>query len=583
MSKPWKAAARARADSRRGGSVIRNIRRLGKTYRNINRFREILSVFIKHGFGDLSDKLHLEKYLVMGSKYFRLPARPAVTHLTRPARFRMALEELGPAFIKLGQVIGNRPDLISPDWAAELEKLQDAVPPFPEAEARAMVESQLGKPLESLFLTFGPAPIASASMAQVHKAQLLTGETVAVKVQRPGIEETVRDDLEIMFHLAHLLERYGQGMDVLDPVSICEEFERTLRKELDFSLEASQMERFAQAIGGPRNFYVPKVHRPYTTRRVLTTEFISGIKISKLEAIRTAGMDTSRIAAGLGKVLLYQIFRLGFFHADPHPGNVLVLGDGTLCFLDYGMVGSLSPTHRERLLEVVVGIAEQDAARIAKTLIQLAYQPSDIVEDLEFQVSELLESYFFLTLKDFRIGEFLNRLIRLIIRNRLKMPPGFYLMLKTIVTLEGVARRLDPDFDMVQQIRPFARDAMRERLRPDRLAKDMYYGALDLTPMLKEFPAQARDILGLIKRGKLRIEFQHQGLEPMLRSHERMVNRLVFSLVLAALIIGSSLVVLSGIPPKWYGIPLIGVAGFLSAAFLGFWLLISILRMGKWD
>jgi ubiquinone biosynthesis protein len=563
--------------------VIRNFRRLSKTYRNINRFREILGVFVKHGFGDLSDVLHLDKYLDLGTKYFRLPPRIATAHLTRPERFRTALEELGPTFIKLGQMVGNRPDLLAPEWAAALEKLQDEVPPFPSAEAKAVVAAQFGKPVASLFRHFGELPIASASMAQVYKAELLTGEMVAVKVQRPGIEDLVKVDLEIMFHLAFLLEKYVQGMDVLNPMSICEEFERTIVKELDFSLEASQMERFAQASADLPIFYVPKVYRSLTSRMALTIEFIDGMKISNLEGIRHAGMDPGRIADDLSQVLMHQVFTQGFFHADPHPGNILVMADRTICFLDYGMVGSLSPTHRDRLLDILVGVAEQDPGRIAKTLIQLAYQPSDIVEDLEFQVGELLEAYSFVTLKDFRIGEFLNRLIRLIIHNRLRMPPGFYLMLKAVVTLEGVSRRLDPDFDMVESIKPFAKKAMKERLRPGRLARDMYFGALDLTPMLKEFPAQARDILGLIKRGKLRIEFQHQGLEPILKTHERMMTRLVFALVLASLIIGSSLVVLSGIPPKWYGVPVIGVAGFVSAAIVGFWLLVSIiLRKGSW-
>ncbi|MDQ3002017.1 MAG: AarF/ABC1/UbiB kinase family protein [Fibrobacterota bacterium] len=563
--------------------MIRNIRRLSKTYRNVNRFREILSVFVKHGFGDLSDTLHLDKYLDLGTKYLRLPPRAATLQLTRPERFRTALEELGPTFIKLGQMVGNRPDLLAPEWATELEKLQDAVPPFPTDEAKALVAAQFGKPMDALFTRFGNAPIASASMAQVYRAELPTGEQVAVKVQRPGIEETVKVDLEIMFHLAFLLEKYVQGMDVLNPLSICEEFERTIIKELDFSLEASQMERFAQASVDLAVFYVPRIHRAYTTRMVLTTEFMEGMKISNLEGIRHAGLDPLRIAADLSQVLMHQVFTQGFFHADPHPGNVLVLPDRTLCFLDYGMVGTLSPTHRDRLLDILVGVAAQDAGRIAKTLIQLAYQPTDIVEDLEYQVSEILETYSFVTLKDFRIGEFLNRLIRLIISNRLRMPPGFYLMLKAVVTLEGICRRLDPAFDMVEQIKPFAKKAMKARMRPDRLAKDMYFSALDLTPILKEFPAQARDILGLIKRGKLRIEFQHQGLEPILKTHERMMTRMVFALVLASLIIGSSLVVLSGIPPKWYGIPVIGVVGFLSAAFVGFWLLVSIiLRKGSW-
>lgn len=563
--------------------MIRNIRRISRTVRSANRFREILSVFARHGFGDLSDKLHLEKYLDMGTRYFRLPPRTVQIPITRPERFRSALEELGPTFIKLGQLMGNRPDLLSPEWSSELEKLQDSVPPFPTEEARAVLEAQFGRPVASLFPVFGDAPIASASMAQVYRAETPDGRKVAVKVQRPGIEEMVKEDLEIMFHLASLLEKYVQGMDILNPVAICEEFERTILKELDFSLEASQMERFAQASIDLPTFYVPMVHRDSTGRHVLTTEFIEGFKVTNFEGLRHGGLEPARIAGDLSDVLLHQIFNQGFFHADPHPGNIIIMPDRTICFLDYGMVGSLSPTHRERLLDILVGVASQDAGRIAKTLLVLAYQPSDIVEDLEYQVGELLEAYSFVALKDFRIGEFLNRLIRLIIRNRLRMPPGFYLMLKAVVTLEGVARRLNPSFDMVESIQPFAKKAMRERMRPDRLARDMFYGAMDLTPLLKEFPAQARDILGLIKRGKLRIEFQHQGLEPILKTHERMMTRMVFALVLAALIIGSSLVVLSGIPPKWYGVPVIGVAGFVSAGFMGFWLLVSImLRKGSW-
>jgi ubiquinone biosynthesis protein len=562
--------------------VIRNIRRIGKTIRNVTRFREILSVFVKHGFDDLAAKLQVDRYLDMGGKFFRLPPRAAAQAMTRPERFRKALEELGPAFIKLGQMIGNRPDLIAPEWAAELEKLQDAVPPIPAGEAILQVTGQFGRPIAEIFPRFSERPIASASIAQVHEAETAAGERVAVKVQRPGIEDVIRTDLEIMFHLAHLLEKYLPGMDVLGAVSICEEFERTIRKELDFNLEASQIERFTQASARLPSFHAPKVHRSLTGRKVLTLEFIQGVKVSNVEGIRAAGIDPAAVARGLSEILLHQVFNQGFFHADPHPGNVRVMEGGVICFLDYGMVGTLSPAHRDRLMDIVVGVANQDASRIAKTLLQLAYQPSDNIEDLEYEVGELLEAYSFVSLKDFRIGEFLNRLMRLIINHRLRMPPGFFLMLKAIVTLEGVARRLDPTFDMVESLRPFARKAMRERLRPDRLMREMYYGAMDLTPMIRELPAQARDILGLVKRGKLRIEFQHQGLEPILRAHERMTNKLVFSFVLASLIIGSSLVVLSGIPPKWHGVPLIGVAGFSGAGIVGLWLLVSLLRRAQW-
>ncbi len=546
----------------------------------MHRYREIISVWARHGFGDLLAGLNLDKYLDFGEKYLHLHVAP-IPHLTRAQRVRMALEELGPAFIKLGQMMSNRPDLLSSDLLTELEKLQDAVPPFPDAEARTVVEAELGGPIDRHFANFGATPVASASMAQVHKAVLLTGEEVAVKVQRPGLDDLLKVDLEIMFHLAALLERYVQGMNILSPVTICEEFERTIKKELDFSREASQLERFANAFSDARHFKVPKVYGSFTTRRLLVLEYIHGVKVTNRQGLLDAGLDPKAAARNGAGIIFRQIFELGYFHADPHPGNILVLEGNVICLLDYGMVGSISPAHRDHLVSVLIGMVERDAGRISKTLMQLAVHPIESAESLEYHVGELLDEYVYVTLRELRVGDFLRKLIRLILEHKLKMLPGFYLLLKTVVTVEGVAGRLDPEFDMVEQFRPFARRIMRERLSPKRLLSDLYHTAWDLSPLLREFPSEARGILDLVKRGKIRIEFQHRGLEPLLEVHERIVNRIVFALVLASLVIGSSLVVLAGVPPTWQGIPIIGLGGFSVAALLGFWLLVNILRKGK--
>ncbi len=562
--------------------MIRIVRVITHSYRHINRYREIIVVLVKYGFGDLITRTHLEKYVDLGKKVLLRRGGKEIASLSRWERMRMALEELGPTFIKAGQIMSSRPDLLPHELIVELEKLQDSVPPFSGEEAKRLVEQELGKPISDLFYEFTDTPIASASIAQVHEAVLQGGEKVAVKVQRPRIEQIIEVDLEIMLHLATLMEKHLQGMDILNPAGIVNEFERSIRKEIDFTIEATHIERFGNNFRRVQTIHVPKVYRNYTTRKILTMEFIDGIKVSNLDALLKSGNDPKTIASRGTDLVLKQVFEHGFFHADPHAGNIMVLDNNIICFIDFGMMGRPLPKQREYLSSIIVGIVNRDAKRITKTFLQLSNSRRiENIDQLEYQVGELVDQYSYLPLKDINMGQLLNEVIKLFVAYKLKMPPNLYLLVKALVSIEGVGRVLDPDFNMVKHMEPFAKKLLKARLSPRRLAKDTYLAATEFSLLLRDLPSEIGDIIEQIKVGQFKIEFEHKGLEPSLRKGDQISNRIAFAIVLASLVIGSSLIVVSGIPPKWNGIPIIGIVGFLGAGIMGFWLLISILRHGR--
>jgi ubiquinone biosynthesis protein len=562
--------------------MIRKIGVIGTTYRHIKRYQKIISVLVKYGFGYLVDATNLHKIIDLGKKFIPGEKDDRVDSLSIWERIRMVLEELGPSFVKLGQIMSNRPDLIPHKLIVELEKLQDSVPPFSREEAKKLVEDELSKPLNMIFLEFTEKPVASASIAQVHKAVLLSGEKVAVKVQRPKIEQIIEVDLEIMLHLAALMEKHIEGMDVFNPVGIVEEFERTINEEIDFTIEASHIERFGKHFQSDMTVYVPKVYRSYTTKKVLVMEAIDGVKVSNTEKILESGFDPKIISERGAQFMLKQIFKYGFFHADPHPGNIFILPENVICFLDYGMVGVVSERLKEQLRDIIIGIANKDAKRITKALLKMAEHENGInVDKLENQISVLVQKYGYLPLKDINMGDLLEESAKLLLAYELKMPSDFYLLVKALITIEGVGRNLDPDFNLIEHAKEYAEMLMKERLSVRQLAKDFYLSTADFIALLRDFPSGAQDIIELIKKGDMRFSLEHKGLESMLTNLNQISNRVVFAIVLAALIIGSSLIVLSGLPPTWRDIPIIGIVGFLGAGIMAFWLLVSIVRHGK--
>ncbi len=564
--------------------AIRKIGVISRTYRHINRYREIIAILVKYGFGEVLAKLELQKHLDFGKGFVLGKGAADIAAASRWERVRMILEELGPTFVKFGQIMSTRPDMIPHELISELEKLQDRVPPFSTEDARRIIEEELGSSVGSIFKDFTDSPIAAASIAQVHKAVLPDGEEVAVKVQRPGIDRTIEVDLEIMLHLASLIKKHFSEELDWDPVGIVEEFTRVIRKELDFRIEAAHIERFARNFQADMTIHVPHAYRDFSSRKVLTMEFIGGIKVSEITraVVQEYGIDPKVVAARGADLVLKQIFEHGFFHADPHPGNIQVLKDNVICFLDYGMMGSLSARHREDLADILFGIVNKDESKITKTILKLSeYRQIEDNEKLESDIAELIELYAFGTLKELEIGSLLHRIARVGEEHRLEGPRDFYLLAKALVTIESVGRELDPEFNAVKHAEPFAEKLIMGRMSPRKLIEDSYISAQEAHSLLRDLPSEARDILTLVKQGEAKIKFEHKGLEPMLKTIDQNNNRSVFAIVLASLVIGSALIVLSGVPPKWHEIPVIGIIGFLGAGLIGFWLLFSILRHGK--
>ena len=555
---------------------------IGHTYRHIQRYRQILTILFKYGFGDLIDILKIEQYLEIGWQMVSRKRREKIESLSRAVRVRMALEELGPTFVKMGQILSTRPDLLPVEFIQELPKLQDEVPPFPFSEAKEIIEKELRKPVGRIFSYFKEHPLAAASIGQVHRAQALDGQDVVVKVQRPGIQQTIQVDLEIMLHLAGLMEKHMEGWDIQRPTKIVEEFANTLERELDYSLEAAYMERFARQFENEPTVYVPKIFHEASTSRVLTMEYISGVKISDIDRLEQENLDRDTIARQGFDLIMKQIFVHGFFHADPHPGNIFVLADNILCYIDFGMMGRIGLKSREDFADLILSIAQRNEVKATDALLRLAvYEEEPEYASLLRDVAEFMDKHCYRPLKEVELGKLLHQLIEMVARHRLSIPQDLFLMIKALSTVEGIGRALNPDFDVIEQAGPFVRRIQSNRFSPRRIARDVADSGTDLFQLLKEVPGEVREILKMVRKGKVKIEFQHKGLEPMYSTNDRISNRLSFAIVLASLVIGSALIVLSDIPPKWYGIPVIGLAGFLFAGMMGFWLLVSIMRRGR--
>jgi ubiquinone biosynthesis protein len=562
--------------------IIQKIGVIGRTYRHIQRYRHILTILFKYGFGDVVDSLKIEQYLEIGLQMISKKRREKIETLTRAERVRMAVEELGPTFVKIGQILSTRPDLLPVEFIRELEKLQDHVPPFSSAEAEEIIEKELGANVKQVFKSFEEDPLASASLGQVHRAQLGSGEEVVVKIQRPGIQKGIEVDLEIILHLATLMERHLEGWEIQRPTKIVEEFARTLENELDYGLEAAHMERFALQFTGESAIYVPKVYREATTLRVLTMEYINGVKISDIPRLKEEGLEPREIARTGFDLILKQIFVHGFFHADPHPGNVFILPSNVICYLDFGMMGRIDVETREHFADLMVSIAQRDEQKVADALIKLTiWDDEPDYHSLERDVAEFITRHFYRPLKDLEFGKLLHQLFEMAAKYHLRIPPDLFLMIKALGTVEGSGRLLDPELDVIKQSAPFLERIQFNRLNPRRLSRDMLSYGTELIHLLKDIPGEIRKILKQTREGKIRIEFHHRGMEPLLSTFDRVSNRLAFAIVLASLVIGSSLIVLAGIPPKWHGIPVIGLVGFVIAGVMGFWLLISILRRGS--
>ena len=561
---------------------IKKLGAIGRTYRHLNRYQRILRVLFKYGFNDLVDRLHIDQYLESGLQMINRKPREQIARLSRPERLRLVFEELGPTFIKLGQLLSTRPDLIPAEYLDELARLQDEVPPFSLAEVHAIFREELGRSPDEVFHYFDAEPLAAASIGQVHRARLDSGAEVVVKVQRPDIENVIAVDLEILAHLAGLMEQYLEEVQGHRPTAIVQEFARSLSREIDFAIELANVQRFARQFKNNAAIHVPLVYPELSTPRVLVMEYVLGIKASMAGQLREQGYDLPLIAERGATLVMEQIFVHGFFHADPHPGNLFILPDNVVCFIDFGQMGRLSRKDREDFTDLVLDLVAGDERTVVEGVLKVTVQLGEVDrESLARDLGGLVDLYLYRPLGELEAGRILQDLLDLVTRHKLTFKPAFYQMMKALSTVEGVGLMLDPKLELIRLARPFMRRIRLERMRPARLAEEIARTGSGYLQLLRELPEELRTILRQLRGGRMRLEFEHRGLQSLGAALDRVSNRIAFAIVLAALIVGSSLIVLSDIPPHWHDIPVIGLLGFLVAGIMGFWLLLSIIRHGR--
>ncbi len=547
------------------------------------RYCKIISTLTAYGFDEIAYQTGIGKFLRIGSRLLGKASPRQVRFVGKAStweRIRMVAEELGPTFIKLGQILSNRPDLIPNGLQGELERLQKSVPPFSFAGVAQIVEKELGKPVQELFLEVAETPLAAASIAQIHRVVLPDGENAVIKVQRPGLNELVKVDIDIFKELAALLERYFPNTHKWGAREIVNEFEKGMLQELDFRREASAIQRFRNQFAGQNDIKVPQVFHEYSTSKVLSMEFIPGCTLSELiEKASWSPKERSRIAQQGAKLTLQQIFSYGFFHADPHPGNIILLPDGRLSYIDFGLTGSLIQRDLEIFSDLLTSIMARNEQNAARAVVKLAGS-RDIAtaQSIERDISELLERFQDSQAGDFSFTALLAELVDILVGKGLRLPSDLFLLIKSLLTIEGVASTLDPKFDFTAQLTPFAEKMVKDRYGMSRLKTRASTLSGDFLELIQNVPGDYYKIVESLSSGRLRLSLERQDLIQARESIFKASSTLAFALVLGSLIIGSAIIVHSNVPPFWKEIPVIGIVGFAVSGLIGFGLLIKIIR-----
>jgi len=557
-------------------------------YRDIPRVRQILLVASRNGFGQLIEQTGLQRVLSFGRRLVTFRRQQPLYHrLNAPERLRLMFEELGPTFIKLGQVLACRPDLLPLEYAKELSKLTDAVAPFPFAEAKVIIEKDLGASLDSLFTSFDPTPMAAASIAQVHRAVLLDGREVMVKVQRPAIEDIIARDISILRGIAQLIDVHVHELKPFNVPGIVDEFSSTINKELDFFIEASNAIQLRNNFRNSEILIIPEVHAGLSSKRVLVLEKIEGVRIDDFAGIERMGHDRKDIARTGAGAFFKMVFQDGLFHADPHPGNIFVLSDGRLGLVDFGIMGRVTEENMEHFASVLVALAGHDYDALTRQYVNLGFVSEESVDldkfqrDLKEDLSELLEPYYGMTIRQIDFGTYIDRVTHILNRHKLKIPQNLYLMDKALLTLEGLLKQLDPGFDYLAAAQPFVEDLIKRKRHPRQLLRTAQKNILALSDMAVALPRQLRTVIGKVMRGDIQIKLQHEGLQHAVRDLDKSSNRLAFSVITASIIVASSIIIHSGQGQKLFGLPVLGLIGYVIAGLFGIWILIGILRSGQ--
>jgi len=538
--------------------------------KDIQRLSHIVAVLAKYGFGNLVRRLGLEESKLISHL---LPAEPPPG--SEPERLRRVLEELGPTFVKFGQILSTRADLIPPAYAREFSKLQDEVEPVSLAEVAQQIRLELGEEIGNVFKEFDPLPVASASLAQVHRAALKDGTVVAVKVQRPGIKSVIETDIDLLYLLARLATKSIPELRFYSPTKIVREFERVLMKELDFTVEAANSERFRRNFHNNPHANFPRVFHELSGKKVLTMEYVDGVKITDA---RAAGYDPCEIARLGLHIVIDMIFRDGFFHADPHPGNVLVTEGPTINFLDLGEAGRVSEEVREKILLLMLALGREDFEEVVSILLRIGLQEEEVdVAEFRKDVLDVCDRHFGKQLRHLEFKGFIHDIIEGAFRHKIRIPYDYLLVIKALITMEGVGKELDPDINVFEEGYDHFVELFKSRYSLARLSKDVTKAVIALSSTVQEAPLKLRSLLDSIEQGSLKLRIEDTSARARARAWERVLNRFVI-LGLMAIVLAASFVLLLA-TESWLGW-LMGAVGLLFATVLGLTVAFSVLRSG---
>jgi ubiquinone biosynthesis protein len=548
------------------------ISNIPQIYRHLNRWGEIVAVLSKYELASWIGRLG------PGFAKDLLKARggAAIARLPWETRVRMALAELGPTFIKLGQVLSTRPDLVGVAMADDLRHLQDDVPADPPEVVRKTIESELGRPVEELFAEFDDRAMASASIGQVHRARLPTGESVVVKVQRADIQKKIAVDLDILAGLAQLAERIPEFQNYR-PRAVAAEFQRTLRRELDFAREQLNLQEFARQFQDNPFVHIPWTYPEWCTSRVLTMEFIDGIKLSEPALLREAGVDAEEVARRGAEICLEMIFEHGFYHADPHPGNILVMPGNVIGLLDFGMVGRLDERLHDQIGEMLVAVSNQDAEYLATLILRLTAPPANLDHAaFSLDVADFMAHYAGQSLDRLDLSGALNEGMENIRRHHIMMPARIAMLLKALITLEGTSRLVNPKFSLIEVMKPYRKTMILRRFSPSRQYRKARRFYREVEHLVEVLPQGIIDVLEQVESGKFDVHLDHRGLEPS-------VNRLVLGMLASALFLGSALLLAHNVGPSMLGMSSLGFAGCTVSIIIGMRLWRAINKSGHLD
>ena len=541
--------------------------------RDLGRLHEIASILIRFGFGDMVRRLGMGAVLEKAGKVLHWQEAEELARLDPPARIRRAIEELGPGFVKLGQVLSTRADLFPPEYITEFCKLQDQVPALPFSDIVGQLENDIGGAVDEIFARVDKNPLAAASIAQVHRATLKSGDEVILKIRRPGIRKIIDADLRLLARLAEIAEENNIELKRSQPQKIVAEFAKAIHSELDFINESKNAERIANNFKDHPDIIIPKIHWDYASESLNVQQFIDGIPGSDIGAVDAAGLDRKRLAALGANAVMKMVFEDGFFHADPHPGNVIYLPENRIAFLDFGMAGRLSDNRRNQLVDLLFATVERRADRVCEILLRWSGAATVRNDTLIGEIDGMIDRTHGVPLKQLRVSDLMNDLIALLRAHNLSLPPDLTMLTKAVISLEGMGRQLDPDYDMIAHAEPFLRKQMLSRLSPEQLFKRGRRGVAEGFEALTGLPKDTHDLVKTLQSGQFKFRMEVEQAEHFLDRVDKAVARLIMGIVIAALIMGSSIVMTVSGNDIPLGLSVFAMLGFFGAVIGALYLL----------